>query len=156
MTLSTKPRVLLVSTNREHAPQPVVPNGVACVASALRQAGHDVRVLDLCFAREPIRTARDTARAFAPDVVGVSVRNIDNSDLIALRHYTPEAAAVTRALRDAAPQASVTAGAAPFGVAPPALTEGLNGDWAVAGAGERATLARIDRFSASGNPGMVP
>ena len=32
---STRPRVLLVSTNRERAPQPVVPNGVACVASAL-------------------------------------------------------------------------------------------------------------------------
>ena len=30
-------------------------------------------------------------REFGPDVIGVSVRNIDNSDAIALRHYTPEA-----------------------------------------------------------------
>src|SRR5918999_1094390 len=96
-SVSMKPRVLLVSTNRERAPQPVVPNGVACVASALAHAGHDVRVLDLCFARDPIRAAQDTARQFAPDVIGVSVRNIDNSDLIALRHYTQEAAAVTQA-----------------------------------------------------------
>jgi anaerobic magnesium-protoporphyrin IX monomethyl ester cyclase len=156
MAISAKPRVLLVSTNREHAPQPVVPNGVACVASALRQAGHDVRVLDLCFARDPLRTARDTARSFAPDVVGVSVRNIDNSDLIALRHYTPEAAAVTRALRDAAPHASVIAGGAAFGVAPSALTDALEVDWAVAGDGERATVALIDALSAGRDPGMVP
>ena len=139
--MSTKPRVLLVSTNRERAPQPVVPNGVACVASALRDAGHDVRVLDLCFARDPLRAARTAARAFAPDVIGVSVRNIDNSDLIALRHYTPEAAAVTQALRHAAPQASVIAGGAAFGVAPAALTDALGVDWAVAGDGERATVA---------------
>ena len=44
-------RVLLVSTNREHSPQPVLPNGVACVASALDAAGHDVEVLDLVFRR---------------------------------------------------------------------------------------------------------
>ena len=156
MTVSTKPRVLLVSTNREQAPQPVVPNGVACVASALRQAGHDVRVLDLCFAPDPLGTARDAALGFAPDVVGVSVRNIDNSDLIALRHYTPEAAAVTQTLRDAAPQASVIAGGAAFGVAPAALTDALGVDWAVAGDGERATVALIDALSAGRDPGMVP
>jgi anaerobic magnesium-protoporphyrin IX monomethyl ester cyclase len=156
VSLSTKPRVLLVSTNRERAPQPVVPNGVACVASALAHAGHDVRVLDLCFVRDSIRAARDTARAFAPDVIGVSVRNIDNSDLIALRHYTPEAAAVTQALRDAAPRASVIAGGAAFGVAPAALTDALDVDWAVAGDGERATVALIDALAAARDPGDVP
>jgi radical SAM superfamily enzyme YgiQ (UPF0313 family) len=154
--MSTKPRVLLVSTNRERAPQPVVPNGVACVASALAQAGHDVRVLDLCFVRDPIRAACTTARAFAPDVIGVSVRNIDNSDLIALRHYTPEAVAVTHALRDATPRASVIAGGAAFGVAPAALTDALGVDWAVAGDGERATVALIDALAAGRDPGEVP
>jgi len=38
-------RVLLVSTNRERQPYPVVPNGLACVASALDAAGHQVRFL---------------------------------------------------------------------------------------------------------------
>ena len=156
MTPSSKPRVLLVSTNREHAPQPVVPNGVACVASALAAAQYDVRVLDLCFSRDPLRAARESARTFAPDVVGISVRNIDNSDLIALRHYTPEAAAVTHALRDAAPQATVIAGGAAFGVAPAALTDTLGVDWAVAGDGERATVALIDALAAGRDPGEVP
>lgn len=154
--MTTKPRVLLVSTNRERAPQPVVPNGVACVASALARAGHDVRVLDLCFVRDPLPTARDVARAFGPDVIGISVRNIDNSDLIALRHYTPEAAAVTRALREAAPRASVIAGGAAFGVAPAALTDALGVDWAVAGDGERASVALIDALAARRDPGEVP
>ena len=148
--------MLLVSTNREHAPQPVVPNGVACVASALSAAQYDVRVLDLCFSRDPLRAARESARAFAPDVVGISVRNIDNSDLIALRHYTPEAAAVTQALREAAPHATVIAGGAAFGVAPAALTDALGVDWAVAGDGERATVALIDALAAGRDPGEVP
>jgi len=49
---STRPRVLLVSTNRERAPFPVLPNGLACVASALDAAGHEVRLVDLCFAAD--------------------------------------------------------------------------------------------------------
>ncbi len=156
MAASTKGRVLLVSTNRERAPQPVMPNGVACVAAAVARAGYDVRVLDLCFARDPIREARDIALAFAPDVIGVSVRNIDNSDLLALRHYTPEAMAVARALRAAAPHASVIAGGAAFGVAPASLTDALDVDWAVAGDGERATIALVDALAAGRDPGAVP
>ena len=155
MVASSKPRVLLVSTNREHAPQPVVPNGVACVASALRQAGHEVSVLDLCFVRDAERAARDAARRFTPDVIGISVRNIDNSDLIALRHYTPEAAAVTRALREAAPQATIIAGGAAFGVAPASLTDTLGVDWAVAGDGERATVALLEALAAGRDPGEI-
>ena len=78
--------VLLVNTNRERQPFPVVPNGVACVASALEAAGHTVRVEDLCFARDPHAAARRAVRQARPDVIGVGIRNIDNSDFVALRH----------------------------------------------------------------------
>src|SRR5213592_1563582 len=152
-------RVLLVSTNRERQPYPVVPNGLACVASALDAAGHNVRFLDLCFARDPVSRARDVARAFRPDVIGVSVRNIDNSDAIALRHYTPEARSVLHALREAAPSAKIVAGGAAFGVAPEALFRDLAVDYAVAGDGERASVALISALSSGlpveAMPGLV-
>ena len=83
MSTDDRARVLLVSTNRERQPYPVVPNGLACVASALDAAGYGVRFLDLCFAKNPVASARAAVRAFRPDVIGVSVRNIDNSDAIA-------------------------------------------------------------------------
>ena len=135
---------------------PVVPNGVACVAAALEHAGHDVRVLDLCFARDPHRVARESAKAFAPDVIGLSVRNIDNSDLVALAHYTPAAAALLDTLRASAPQAQVIAGGAAFGVAPEALSDELGVEHAVAGDGERATPALIAELAAGRAPGAIP
>src|SRR3954470_1165037 len=137
-------RVLLVSTNRERQPYPVVPNGLACVASALDAAGHKVRFLDLCFSRDPLSAAGEAARAFKPDIVGVSVRNIDNSDAIALRHYTPEARDILHSLRQAAPSARIIAGGAAFGVAPEALFRDLGVDYAVAGDGERASVALVN------------
>lgn len=144
-------RVLLVSTNRERQPYPVVPNGLACVASALDGAGHRVSFLDLCFASDPVGSARRAATEFKPDIIGVSVRNIDNSDAIALRHYTPEARSVLHTLRQAAPGAKVIAGGAAFGVAPEALFRDLAVDYAVAGDGERASVALVDALS-SGAP----
>lgn len=149
-------RVLLVSTNRERSPQPVVPNGLACVASALEDAGHEVRLLDLCFARDPLQAARRAASSFAPRVIGVSVRNIDNSDSIALRHYTPEAAAMLAALREGAPDAAIVAGGAAFGVAPESLFRALNVDYAVAGDGERATVALVNALAHREEVGSIP
>ncbi len=71
-------RVLLINSNRFKQPWPVIPFGLCCVGSAVENAGHEVRVLDLCFSRKP---KRDIARAvdeFEPDLVGISIRNIDN------------------------------------------------------------------------------
>jgi pyruvate-formate lyase-activating enzyme len=152
-------RVLLVSTNRERQPYPVVPNGLACVASALDAASHEVRFLDLCFERDPLAAARSAAMTFHPDVIGVSVRNIDNSDAIALRHYTPEARGIMQALRRAAPEAKIIAGGAAFGVAPEALFRDLGVDYAVAGDGERASVALVNALSTGApieaSPGLV-
>src|SRR4030081_1372560 len=144
-------RVLLVSPNRERQPYPVVPNGLACVASALDAAGHRVSFLDLCFASDPVASAQRAAKEFGPDIIGVSVRNIDNSDSIALRHYTPEARDILRALREAAPAAKVIAGGAAFGVAPEALFRDLAVDYAVAGDGESASVALVAALC-SGHP----
>ena len=156
VTEARSSKVLLVSANRERQPYPVVPNGLACVASALQAAGHEVRFLDLCFERDPALATQRAAREFAPDVAGVSVRNIDNSDAIALRHYTPEARAVFATLRDSAPKATIIAGGAAFGVAPEALFREFGVDYAVAGDGERATVALVDAISSGNAVGSIP
>jgi anaerobic magnesium-protoporphyrin IX monomethyl ester cyclase len=149
-------RVLLVSANRERQPYPVVPNGLACVASALKSAGHAVRFLDLCFERDPVAAASAAAREFSPTIVGVSVRNIDNSDAIALRHYTPEAKAIFAAIRGAAPAAKVIAGGAAFGVAPEALFRDFGVDYAIAGDGERASVALVNALTRGDSVGPLP
>lgn len=152
----SRARVLLVSANRERQPYPVVPNGLACVASALQLAGHDVRLVDLCFEKNPIAATSAAARAFSPTIVGVSVRNIDNSDAIALRHYTPEARSIFAALRSAAPNAKLIAGGAAFGVAPEALFRDFEVDYAVAGDGERASVALVDALTRGEEIGPLP
>ncbi|MEJ5349911.1 MAG: radical SAM protein [Desulfosoma sp.] len=72
-------KVLLINSNTFKQPWPVIPFGLCCVAAAVEQAGHDVTVLDLCFASNPAEAIRKAVAQHRPDVVGISVRNIDNS-----------------------------------------------------------------------------
>ena len=46
-------RILLINSNRLKHPWPVIPFGLCYVASSLESAGHEVRVLDLCFTENP-------------------------------------------------------------------------------------------------------
>jgi hypothetical protein len=72
-------KVLLINANRLKTPWPVIPFGMCCVAAALENVGHAVEVLDLCFSTNPEVDLTTTLGGFQPDLVGVSIRNIDNS-----------------------------------------------------------------------------
>lgn len=71
-------RVLLINANRFKQPWPVIPFGLCCVAASVEKAGHQVKVLDLCFSKRPGVEIPHTVKEWLPDVVGVSIRNIDN------------------------------------------------------------------------------
>jgi radical SAM superfamily enzyme YgiQ (UPF0313 family) len=91
ITEDNKIKVLVVSTNRTAQPVIVMPFGPALVAEAVRKAGHEVSFIDLMlynnFQGELIRRLE----AFDPDVVGLSIRNIDNNDMKNARALTADA-----------------------------------------------------------------
>ena len=70
-------RVLLINSNRYKLPVPAMPFGLCCIAAALERAGNDVDVLDLCFSKACSREIEERLETFNPDIVGISVRNID-------------------------------------------------------------------------------
>ncbi|WP_457755586.1 B12-binding domain-containing radical SAM protein [Thermodesulfatator indicus] len=71
-------KILLINSNRFKQPWPVIPFGLCHIAAVTEKAGHEVKVLDLCFSRNPAREISSMIKEFQPDVVGVSIRNIDN------------------------------------------------------------------------------
>ena len=55
--LYTDPRpmkILLISTNRNNLPMPVMPIGACIIAHACERAGHSVHLLDLMFAGDAL------------------------------------------------------------------------------------------------------
>ena len=71
-------KILLINSNRFKHPWPVIPFGLCSVAACLRGAGHEIKVLDLCFSKSPDRAIAAAVRNFEPQLMGISIRNIDN------------------------------------------------------------------------------
>ncbi|NIR14327.1 MAG: B12-binding domain-containing radical SAM protein, partial [Desulfobacterales bacterium] len=71
-------KVLLISANTEQINMPTLPLGLACVAAATRKAGHEVTYLDLMAQEDVQEVIKEAMEERSPDVVGISVRNIDD------------------------------------------------------------------------------
>jgi radical SAM superfamily enzyme YgiQ (UPF0313 family) len=134
-------RVLLVYSNQARDLLPAPPIGLAYVASATREAGHEVRFLDLLRSRRPTEHVRAEVRAFRPEVVGVSVRNIDNVVRQRLRWHLDALAELIATAREESGAAIVLGGPA-ISILGRAALERLAADFAVLGEGE-ATFPRL-------------
>ena len=71
-------RVLLISANTEKITMPTLPLGLACVAAATQKAGHEVAMVDLMTEKDTPSVLKRALEGFRPDLIGISVRNIDD------------------------------------------------------------------------------
>ena len=150
-------RVLLVATNRTMTPFPVYPIGLDYVATALGNA-HDLRVVD--FAADDAEAELVAAcRDFQPEVVGLSIRNVDSAETSNPEGFIPDLERIVRLLRRET-VATLVLGGPGFSIFPTALMARLRADYGVLGEGERlpdllAVLATGDAHGAAGLPGIV-
>lgn len=140
--------VLIVSTNRENLPDPVAPLGAAYVAAAVKQAGHDVRLLDLQFAVDATVAIKDACRLMKPQVVGLSIRNIDNVAFPHSLSYLPELLSVVKTLKSLGTKL-IVAGGSGFTLMPTELLETLDLTLGIAGEGEDAFPELLRRIQQS-------
>lgn len=133
-------RILLVSVNKETVPYPVAPLGLAYVAGAAREAGHDVEVLDLCFSETCEADIAHTVSRFVPGLIGVSIRNVDNLTYPTSVSYLDEIASSVDALQRHSP-APIVAGGPGFSIFPERLLALLDIPFGVIGEGEEALCA---------------
>ncbi|MEJ2039737.1 MAG: hypothetical protein P8X55_12520 [Desulfosarcinaceae bacterium] len=71
-------QILLVSANTEKINMPTLPVGLGCVAASLEAAGHSVRFVDLMAVEDWRAALRGALAGPSPDVIGISIRNIDD------------------------------------------------------------------------------
>ena len=128
-------RLLLVSANRERYPEPVFPIGAVYVAEAARRAGATVRIFDAGQASFPHHALGRAIRAFKPDLVGLSLRNLDNSGYPYTPFYLPQYQELMAVIRRAT-TAPVVLGGAAFAMFPGQFLDRLGAEAGVVGDGE--------------------
>jgi radical SAM superfamily enzyme YgiQ (UPF0313 family) len=130
-------KVLLVSANKLKTPYPVYPLGLDYVANAISK-DHQVRLADIN-AMENDDPLIQVIQEFLPDVVGLSLRNIDNCDIIDPKDYVAEYRELARTVRRHSDSLLVLGGSG-FTLFPREIMEALKADYGIVGEGERLSL----------------
>ncbi len=128
-------KVLLISANTEQINMPVMPLGMACVAQAAQQAGHSVRTVNLMTPADSRRLVIETVCTFSPEVIGISVRNIDDQSAAQTRFLLDAVKPVVDACRRSS-DSPVILGGAGFSIYPQSVLNYLGADMGIQGEGE--------------------
>jgi radical SAM superfamily enzyme YgiQ (UPF0313 family) len=132
-----KLKVLLISPNTLTMPYPVYPLGIDYVASAIA-GDHQVKIVDLNSLGEHDSLGK-TIELYLPDIIGISLRNIDNTDTINPEGFMDDYRQCVRDIRDHSDVPLVLGGSG-FTLFPEEIMEALGADYGVLGEGERLAL----------------
>ena len=148
-------RVLLINSNRRNDLFAAPPIGLCYVASAAESAGHQVYLLDLCFEQRIFKAIEDAVTSFSPDVVGVSIRNIDNANMLYPVSYLPEIVEIVGLLKRIC-DAPIVLGGAGASLAPRSVLGLLEADYIIESDGERAFVELLDSLANKGPTEGIP
>lgn len=130
-------RVLFVYSNRSRDLLPAPPIGLSYVASATASAGHQVTFLDLLLASQGLDVLRRELQRHKPDIVGISVRNIDNVIHQRLQTHLDKLLRQIAVVRDAC-DAPIVLGGPAVSILGAETLKHLNVDFAILGEGEQS------------------
>ena len=148
-------RVLLVASNTERINMVTLPLGLGLVAAATRRAGHEVTFLDLLNENDPDAAVRRAIEAARPEVVGISVRNIDDQSRDSPRFLLEQVRPVVETCRSCS-HATIVLGGAGYSIFPEAALAYLGADVGVGGDGEAAFPTLLERLQAGRDPSDIP
>ena len=151
----SKFKCLLISTNRERLPVPVIPLGVCLVATELNANGFDVQVLDLAFEKNPIHSITARLNMFQPDIVCLSIRNIDNANFLGPIFYLKEVKAYVQTIKKVS-KAPVMIGGSAFNIAPEPILDYVGADFGVWGDGEHVLVQSLQAILRGESYSVLP
>jgi lipid biosynthesis B12-binding/radical SAM protein len=144
-------KVLLISANTTRSPYPVYPIGMGIIAAALTKAGHEVVQADFLEQETSLDAiGREVARV-APDLVGISVRNIDNVNLASEQYYIDNVRDLVATVRTHT-AAKIMLGGAGFSLIPERILAATGADYGIVGEGEALAV----EFVANAARGSYP
>ena len=128
-------KVLLISANTDHINMPVLPLGMACVAAAAQKAGHAVQTVNLMMQKDVRTPIAQAIHTFSPEVIGISVRNIDDQVMETPTFLLDSVRNVIANCRNLS-NAPIVLGGAGYSIFPKTALTFLGADMGIQGEGE--------------------
>jgi anaerobic magnesium-protoporphyrin IX monomethyl ester cyclase len=133
-------RVLLIqakSIQKEDAP--VLPLGLCYLATALAAHNHEINAYDTNTSTDPISELKRLILSSEPEIIGISLRNIDNALYTAYHNYFHPFSELVSIIKETAPESKILAGGPGFSIFAQRLMELVPGiDYGIFSEGEEA------------------
>ncbi len=142
-------KVFLLSTNYTTEPYPVYPLGMAVIAGALEASGHQTRQFDFLVSGKSCAAVAEAVSEFQPEVICLSLRNIDNVDSFARESawYLAQVRELVELLGSCS-VAPIIVGGSAFTIMPEEILAYLGCHYGVTGEGEGLICQLIDQLVA--------
>jgi len=148
-------KVLLISANTEQINMPVLPLGMAFVARAAEDAGHEVSQINLMADPGALTSLAARIRMFRPDIIGISVRNIDDQVSLHPRFLLEPVKQVVAVCRQHS-EAGIVLGGAGYSMFPQHVLAYLGADMGIQGEGEHAFVTLLDKMEKDSDLSAIP
>ncbi|KKK67406.1 hypothetical protein LCGC14_2954390, partial [marine sediment metagenome] len=135
--------------NTEKINMVTLPLGLACIAQATRDAGHETAIVDLVGSGDDMSGLDDALRGGCSDVVGISVRNIDDLVMQGGRFLLERTRDVVQRCKQLS-TAPVVLGGAGYSIFPEHALRYLGADLGIQGEGETAFPLLLDKIQHGG------
>ena len=156
-------KVLLVATNQadrfmDSMVVRPVPIGLAYLAASVDEERHTLKVLDLMFADDAVAEVADAVSEFEPDLIGMSIRNLDNQSSLNPVWNLPAVRDIIERIRQLSDATTLIGGPA-FSIMPAECLDYVGADLGIAGDAAEAFATLVERLEAGADyrdiPGIV-
>lgn len=136
-------KVLLIGANVASTPYYVYPLGLSMIASALKNSGHEASQFDFLKNNMSIESIENEIKSFIPDIIGISMRNIDNVNFMNEQRYIDAVKEIVGKIRHMT-KAPVVMGGSGFSITPEAILREVGADYGIVGEGESLMVQFAD------------
>jgi lipid biosynthesis B12-binding/radical SAM protein len=144
-------KCFLVGANVATSPYPVYPLGMAMIANALIKDGHSVIQFDFMQNNSSYENLTKHIKNEIPDVVGISMRNIDNVNYLNEEKYTDVVKSIVSHIKSIC-NAIVVLGGTAFSILPEKLLEEIGADYGIVGEGEELMVELVNNLQKNHKP----
>jgi radical SAM superfamily enzyme YgiQ (UPF0313 family) len=148
-------KVLLISANTEKINMPVLPLGMAFVARAVEDAGHEVSQINMMAEPEALKTLVERIQKVQPGIIGISVRNIDDQVSSQPRFLLEPVKSIILTCRQNS-EAKIVLGGAGYSIFPEEVLSYLDADMGIQGEGEQSFAMLLDRIENNEDLSNIP
>lgn len=136
-------KVQLISANVAATPYPVYPIGISVLSRVLRNAGHDVKQSDFFHLEKSLDSIDNAIKAYGPDLIGVSLRNVDSVNMLSEQLYVEAVGQMVERIRKYS-SVKIILGGSGFSMMPEAILKTTGADYGIVGEGEKAIVEFVN------------